>query len=277
MLAAEDLGQPIELPQPPTPLMPEESAQVSALTGLQRALLLARLGLRDEGRREWNYTLRGLSERQLLAAAALACDASDWQLCINTSDRTRNEVDIAQRYPMPYRDEILSQSRALGLDPAYVMGLVRQETRFMATLRSYVGATGLMQLMPNTASWVARKTGADYSPALLTDPATNLRLGTSYLKMVLDNFGGSQAMAAAAYNAGPTRPRRWRDGPVLEPAIWTENIPFTETRDYVKKVLANATLYNLLLTGQPSSLKARLGPSIGPADTSAASLTPDLP
>jgi soluble lytic murein transglycosylase len=276
MLAAEDLGQPIELPPPPTPLMPEEQGQVAALPGLKRALLLAPLGLRDEARREWYFSLRGMSERQMLAAATMACGVADWQLCINTSDRTRNEVDIAQRYPMPYRDEILAQARALGLDPAYVMGLIRQETRFMAALRSYVGATGLMQLMPNTAGWVARKTGTPYSPAQLTDPALNLRLGTSYLKMVLDNFGGSQVLAAAAYNAGPTRPRRWREGATLEPAIWAENIPFNETRDYVKKVLANATLYSMLLTGQPASLKARLGPPIGPADA-VAPPTPDLP
>ena len=77
---------------------------------------------------------------------------------------------------------------------------------------------------------------------MITDRDINLRLGTSYLKLVLDDFGGSQAMAAAAYNAGPNRPRRWREGPVLEAAAWAENIPFTETRDYVKKVLSNARL-----------------------------------
>ena len=277
MLAAEDLGLPIELPPASTPLIPEERAQVSLLPGLVRALQLARLGLRDEGRREWNFTLRGMSDRQLLAAAAIACDVSDWQLCINTSERTRSEIDIEQRFPMPYRDEIRAQAQANGLDPAYVMGLIRQETRFMATLRSYVGATGLMQLMPATASWVARKTGTAYTPVLLDDPSLNLRLGTSYLKMVLDSFGGSQAMAAAAYNAGPNRVRRWRDGPVLEPAIWAENVPFNETRDYVKKVLSNAALYTALATGQPASLKARLGTAVGPADTVAPAANPDLP
>jgi soluble lytic murein transglycosylase len=264
LLAAEDLGEPVELPLPPTPLMPLEREQVAALPGLQRALQLVRLGLRDEARREWNFTLRGLSDRQLLAAAAMACEVADWQLCINTSERTRSEIDIEQRYPMPYRDEITAQARALGLEPAYVMGLIRQETRFMATLRSYVGATGLMQLMPTTASWMARKMGVPYAPDQLTDPATNLRLGTNYLKKVLDDFDGSQAMAAAAYNAGPTRPRRWREGPVMEAAIWAENVPFTETRDYVKKVLANAAMYSMLLDGQPLSVKARLGATIGP-------------
>ena len=99
---------------------------------------------------------------------------------------------------------------------------------------------------------------------MLTDRDANLRLGTGYLKLVLDSFEGSQAMAAAAYNAGPSRPRRWRDGPLLETAIWAENIPFNETRDYVKRVLSNATYYATLLSGQPLSLRARLGQRVGP-------------
>ena len=117
----------------------------------------------------------------------------------------------------------------------------------MMDARSGVGASGLMQIMPATAKWTAKKIGLDYSPDLLTDRDANIRLGTSYLKLVLDDFAGSQAMAAAAYNAGPNRPRRWREGPSLEAAIWAENIPFNETRDYVKKVLSNATFYAALL------------------------------
>jgi soluble lytic murein transglycosylase len=135
-----------------------------------------------------------------------------------------------------------------------------------------------MQVMPATAKWTAKKIGmSDYKPALLSDKAVNLKLGTAYLKLVLDDMDGSQALAAAAYNAGPNRPRRWRDGPVLEPAMWVENIPFNETRDYVKKVLSNATYYAGLMGGKPASLKARLGPSIGPRTTPAPALDADLP
>ncbi|HEX2010834.1 MAG TPA: transglycosylase SLT domain-containing protein, partial [Roseateles sp.] len=100
----------------------------------------------------------------------------------------------------------------------------------------------------------------------------NLRIGTSYLKLVLDDFGGSQAMAAAAYNAGPGRPRRWRDGPALDAAIWAENIPFNETRDYVKRVLSNATIYAQLLGNERAELRARLGRAIGPATAPGADL-----
>jgi soluble lytic murein transglycosylase len=134
-----------------------------------------------------------------------------------------------------------------------------------------------MQIMPSTARWTARKIGLVYKPDLIADRDTNLKLGTHYLKLVLDDFGGSQAMAAAAYNAGPSRSRRWRDGPLLEPAVWAENIPFNETRDYVKKVLSNATYYAALLSGQAPSLKARLGRLIGPRDADAPASDKDLP
>jgi len=135
-----------------------------------------------------------------------------------------------------------------------------------------------MQIMPATARWTAKKIGLVYTPALITDRDTNLRLGTAYLKLVLDDFGGSQALAAAAYNAGPNRPRAWRQGPALEPAIWAETIPFPETRDYVKKVLTNATVYAALLGGSSTvALKARLGRLIGPDDPATASVDRELP
>ena len=222
--------------------------------------------MRDEGRREWNYTLRGMSDRDLLAAAQWACDQSEWQLCINTSERTKGEIDIAQRYPMPWRREIMEAATNAGLDPAFVFGLIRQETRFMGNMRSAVGANGLMQLMPNTAKWAAKKAGIAYRPELITDASTNLRIGSFYLKLVLDSLGGSDPMAAAAYNAGPARPRRWRGGMMLAPEVWTENVPFFETRDYVKKVMTNAAIYAALLGGKGPQLRPRLGPQIGPRD-----------
>ena len=120
----------------------------------------------------------------------------------------------------------------------------------------------------------------DFQPHQITDRDTNISIGTGYLKLVLDSFEGSMPMAAAAYNAGPGRPRAWRGqtgAPVLEAAIWAENVPFNETRDYVKKVLSNTTNYAALITGQPQSLKARLG-MIGPRDAAAPAATgEDLP
>lgn len=268
-LALEDLGRQPSLPPPPAATTAAERDAARAHPGLSRAMLLAGAGLRDEARREWNFSLRGMGERELLAAARWACEAADWQLCINTSDRTRESMDLSTRYPMPFSAEILQASAAQSLDPAFVFGLIRQETRFMSRLRSHAGASGLMQLMPATARWVARKTGAELraqQPEQLFEPELNLKLGTAYLRMVLDDLAGSLPLAAAAYNAGPGRPRRWREGPVLEPAAWAENVPFFETRDYVKKVLSNSVVYAALLQAPNPALKPRLGPGIGPRD-----------
>jgi soluble lytic murein transglycosylase len=276
-LATEELGGSVVLPAPPPPLAAAEREAARATPGLARALQLIELGLRNEGVREWNFTLRGLGDRELLAAAALACEREVWDRCINTSDRTRNEVDMAQRFPTPFRQEVLAKAREIGLDPAYMYGLIRQESRFVMDARSHVGASGLMQIMPATARWTAKKIGLDYKPDMIADRDVNLRLGASYLKLVLDDFGGSQAMAAAAYNAGPNRPRRWREGGHVEPAAWAESIPFNETRDYVKKVLSNAVYYGALLTGQTPSLKTRLGPPIGPREASAPSSDREIP
>jgi soluble lytic murein transglycosylase len=277
-LATEDLGATVQLPARPAPLTPAEREAARRNPGFERALLLIDIGLRNEGVREWNFTLRGLGDRELLAAAQLACDREVWDRCINTSDRTRTEVDMAQRFPMPFQKEVVAQAREIGLDPAYIYGLIRQESRFVMDARSSVGASGLMQIMPATARWTAKKIGLEYKPDMITDRDINLRLGTAYLKLVLDDFDGSQAMAAAAYNAGPGRPRRWRDGPLMEPAAWAENIPFAETRDYVKKVLSNAVYYNAMLGGgKPGSLKARLGPQIGPRDGRAPPADKEIP
>ena len=276
-LAAEELGRPPVAVPRPAPLTKEEHDAPASQAGLVRGLSLVALGLRSEGVREWNYSIRGLSDRELLAAAQYACEREIWDRCINTSEKTRAEIDLEQRYPTPHRKEVTQNARSIGLDPAYVYGLIRQESRFIADARSGVGAAGLMQLMPATAKWTAKKIGLPYTHASIADRDVNLQLGNAYLKLVLDDMGGSQALAAAAYNAGPGRPRRWREGPVLEAAAWVENIPFAETRDYVKKVLSNATYYANVLGGKGLSIRSRLGRTMGPPDPNAPPPEKDLP
>ena len=276
-LAAQALGQPQPLPPRPAALTSAEHDAPASQPGLVRGITLVAIGLRNEGVREWNYSIRGLSDRELLGAAQYACEREVWDRCINTSEKTRAEIDLEQRFPTPHRKEVMAHAREIGLDPAFVYGLIRQESRFIMDARSGVGASGLMQLMPATAKWTAKKIGVPYTAASIADRDTNLRLGNAYLKLVLDDMGGSQAMAAAAYNAGPGRPRKWRDGPVLDAAAWVENIPFAETRDYVKKVLSNSTYYAALLGGQGTAIRSRLGRSIGPLDPNAPLPEKDLP
>ena len=281
-LALEELGQGIAPPARPAPLSAEERAAAARNPALQRALHAIGIGLRSEGVREWNYAIAlaqpgGLPERELLAAAQLACEREVWDRCINTSERTREAFDVEQRFPTPFREQVVRRSRDIGLDPAYVYGLIRQESRFVMNARSHVGASGLMQVMPATARWTARKIGMNgFTPDQINDRDTNIAIGTGYLKLALDDFNGSMPLAAAAYNAGPNRPRAWRNGPVMEAAAWAENVPFHETRDYVKKVLANTTTYAALITGQPQSLKGRLG-MVGPREASQPEPSGDLP
>jgi soluble lytic murein transglycosylase len=281
-LALEELGSRITTPSKPSALTADEVRTAQTNPSLIRALYALQLGLRAEGVREWNFATNlakpgGMNDRELLAAATLACEHQVWDRCINTSERTRSQWDWSSRYPTPLRELIDKSAKDQGLEPAYVFGLIRQESRFISDAKSVVGAAGFMQVMPKTAQWTAKKMGlAGYTRDKLYDPSVNIAIGTAYLKLVLDDMQGSLPMAAAAYNAGPGRPRQWRQGPVLEAAIWAENIPFGETRDYVKKVLSNTTNYAALLTGQPQSLKERLG-KVGPKDASAPVDNTELP
>ena len=267
-LAAEEIGRPLVLPPRAPAVTAEELAPIEANAGFRRALKFYALGLRIEGHREWNWQIgvandgKRMTDRQMLATADFARRNGVLDRMISTSERTREEFDITQRFPAPYREALEAHARAAGLEPTWVYGLIRQESRFNEDIRSSAGASGLMQLMPATARWVARKVGMnDYSYSRVTEVDVNLRLGTSYLRMVLDDLDGHPALASAAYNAGPKRPRAWRAAlsREVEGAIFAESIPFNETRDYVKKVMSNAVVYGALLDEQTPSLKGRLG------------------
>jgi len=259
-LAAEELEMPLEIPPKAAPPTREEIAEVAARAGMQRSLALYRLGLRTEAATEWRWTVRTMDDRALLAAAELAKRNGIWDRAINTADRTVAEHDFTLRYPAPYSKVLSKQARVRKLDEPLLFGLVRQESRFIADARSSAGAAGLMQLLPSTARLVAKKIGMKgFRPSRLGQPEVNAAIGAFYLRQVLDGFGGNTVLAAAAYNAGPGRARRWCDAKPLEGAIYVETIPFAETRQYVKKVMANAVYYAALSGGEQRSLKSRLG------------------
>jgi soluble lytic murein transglycosylase len=261
-LAMEELGIQVTIPPSAAPPTPAELAQVAANPGFKRALKFFSMRMRFEGTREWNWALNGFTERQLLAAAEYARQNDILDRMLSTSERTRTEFDYTQRFPAPHNDILHPTAQGLGLDQAWVYGLIRQESRFVSDAQSGVGASGLMQVMPSTGKWVAEKIGlTDYGHGMLSDIRTNIVLGTNYLNMVLNNADGSQVLATAAYNAGPSRARTWR-GLLSEPmegAVFVETIPFEETRNYVRNVMSNATNYAALFEKRPQSLKARLG------------------
>ena len=270
-LALEELGRPIAVPPRGYEPTPEDVKEAAANPGLQRAVALFRIdtsGLRDgvarevrfDAVREWNWSLRGMDDRDLLAAAEFARMYELWDRAINSADRTVGVHDFQLRFLAPYRGAFGEQARAQGLEEYWVLGLVRQESRFIVNARSSAGASGLMQLMPATARWVAKKLGMrDFTPAQVTEVEVNIALGTSYLRYVLDELEGSPVLAAAAYNAGPGRARKWKADRPLEGAIYAESIPFNETRDYVKKVMSNTMYYAAIYGGDTRPLKSRLG------------------
>ena len=274
-LADDELNRLVVLPPRAAPPNKEELAAARDNPGLKRALELYRLDLRNEGVNEWNWTLRGMDDRQLLAAANLALASEVFDRAINTANRTQVQHDYALRYLAPFRDSVERQANGMALDSGWVYGLMRQESRFVMNAKSSVGAKGLMQLMPKTAQWVAKKIGLkNYHPSKVAEIETNVTLGTNYLRMVLASLDNHPVLASAAYNAGPGRARRWRAETPLEGAIYAETIPFGETRDYVKKVMSNALYYSALFGEKPQSLKHRLG-TVGPKN--GAAVVEDLP
>ncbi len=274
LLASEALGQPGAVPAFAPPPTEEQVAKAKSNAGLARALELFRLNLRTEGVREWFFSIRSMDDAQLLAAAELARRTELYDRAINTADRTTAVHDYRVRYLAPYRETYRAQSQAFGVEEAWLYGLTRQESRFVVNAKSSAGAQGLMQLMPTTARWVAQKIGLTLGPGRVIEVDTNVTLGARYVKLVLDDLG-HPVMVSAGYNAGPGRARRWRDVKPLEGAIYAESIPFNETRDYVKKVMANTYWYAMLMEGKSVPLTARMGTI--PAKAAGDKFNEDLP
>jgi soluble lytic murein transglycosylase len=260
-LAAEELGQKTVIP-PKTEVDDAEVERMRNVPGFALARRFYALNLRLEGNREWNWPLRSMDDRQLIAAAEYARRIELYDRAVNTADKTKQEHDFSLRYLSPFRDIVERDAAQTGLDVEWAYGLIRQESRFIINARSEVGAGGLMQIMPGTAQMVAKKIGiGPLSRAQLNDVDMNILLGTYYLSMIYNQFDGSAVLATAGYNAGPGRPKQWRQNftQPVEGAIFAETIPFSETRDYVKNVLSNTTYYAALFEGRPKSLKERLG------------------
>jgi soluble lytic murein transglycosylase len=260
-LAREDLGMKIYVPK----RVPAEETlvkQMSSNKSFARAVRFYDMNMRFEGNREWNWELRGLSDKQLIAIAEHAKRIGLYDRAVNTADRTKLEHDFSLRYPTPFKESLAPIAGSIGLDTNWAYGLIRQESRFIMNARSHVGASGLMQVMPATGKYVAKKIGMNnFKPSQLDDMKVNLTLGSNYLNMVLQDLDGSWTLASAAYNAGPGRPKMWREKlpRAVEGAIFAETIPFNETRGYVKNVLANASYYTALSSNNAPSLKQNLG------------------
>lgn len=260
LLARDRLGPLMGPSQTAYKVTPDDMRKVQTHAGLQRALALNAMELRTEAVREWNWSLRGADDRLLLAAADAANQVGWYDRAIYAADRTRQLHNYNLRYLAPYREVTKGYAQELGLDEAWVYGLIRQESRFVTQARSSVGAGGLMQIMPATAQWVANRIGLKYHAGMVNEVGTNVQLGTFYMKHVLEQLSNQPVLATAGYNAGPNRARNWQPADsAMEAAIYIESIPFFETRDYVRKVMANAVAYSMTFGENRLSLSARLG------------------
>ena len=261
VLAAESLGRRFEVPKSQPLLSTTEALDAfGSRPAVRRVVKLAHLDMRQESQREWLFVVRGQPDDVLLLAADYARRVALYDRAVNAADRTTTRHDFALRYMTPFREEFGAASRSRDVDEALLYGIARQESRFSPDIVSSAGAVGLMQLMPGTARWVARQLGRkDYSAASIADVELNTLFGAYYFKYWLERLDRMPALAAAAYNAGPGRAQSWRPKSAVEGAVWVETIPFSETRDYVKKVLANSMFYAQAFGDPPLSLTARLG------------------
>lgn len=275
-LAQEELGAVMQVPAAAVKVGDVEVEAITRHPGIARATALYRLGLRSEATSEWAWVIRGFTDAQLLAAAELAHRLAWYDRAISTAERTRDMHDFELRFLAPYRELAQRAATDNQLDEAWIFGLMRQESRFINVARSNVGASGLMQIMPSTARWIAKRLGIKrFDTSEMQDPARNIQFGAYYLKHVQNSLDGSPVLATAAYNAGPGRAQRWRTSEPMEAAVYIESIPFDETRDYVKKVMSNAMYYAARFDQPSVLLKDRLGeipprraalPSSGPND-----------
>ncbi len=237
-----------------------EVTAIASHPAIKRALELQDMDMRWEAKAEWVWATRGFDDKQLLAAAEYAARQKWYDIAITTAENTKHLHDFNLRYPTPYRDLFRAAARNENIDEAWIYGLTRQESRFMHYAKSGVGAAGLMQIMPATAKWAAKRMGlTSYSQDKIHDLPTNVGIGTYYMRYALEQMDGQAVMATAAYNAGPSRAKRWVASEPLEAAVYIETIPFAETRNYVQKVMANAQMYAPRLGTGVQSMKARMG------------------
>lgn len=267
LLASEELGTVMSAQVANIKVAGEEVDAVARDDGIARALALYELGLRTEAANEWIWAVRNFNDRQLLAAAELARRRDWYDRAINTAEKTRDLHDFDLRFISPYRELASKEAKENNLDEAWVYGLMRQESRFVNVAKSGVGAAGLMQIMPATGRWIAQRLGIKgFNTRSLSEPEVNIKFGTYYLRHVQDSLDGQPVLATAAYNAGPRRAQRWRDSKPMESAIYIESIPFSETREYVKKVMSNAMYYALRFGQSSVLLSDRLGVIPGRAE-----------
>lgn len=259
-LAADRLQRPYQMASTRAQHEKPALTAIEELPGIQRARELYFTGKRLDARREWFYATQRMQPEQLRMAALLAHNWGWHDRAIISAAQAHYWSDLTLRFPLPHRESIFVNARRYEIDPALIYGVIRQESAFMEDAVSSVGALGLMQLMPATGKQTARALNIRYQGNQgLLQSDQNIQLGSAYLNKLMTRYNGSPVLAAAAYNAGPHRVSRWLPGGGdMDAALWTELIPFSETRKYVRRVLTYATIFDWRLEQPLTRLSARL-------------------
>ena len=239
--------------------------RLERLPALVRARELFYVGLESYGRAEWDDAVSLLQADEKVQAAILAHRWKWHSRAIATAASVDRYDDLEIRYPLPYREQFETYSDKAKIPRSWAYGVARSESLFMADIRSVAGAVGVMQLMPETGRRTASEIDVQYAGLdTLTNFDSNIRLGTHYLGKMFERFGDNLVLATAAYNAGPHRVEKWLPPEKgLDARIWIENIPYNETRAYVRRVLFTDAVFHWRLTGQTRRLSADLA-SIDP-------------
>lgn len=258
-LAADKLGQPYQMASDPLQFSQQELDKIAQIPGIARARELFFIGMVSDARREWNHTILDFNETQLKQASVLAKQMGWHDRAILTVAKAAHFDDLELRFPTAHKNIIEKQAREQGIEAAWVYGVLRQESSFMADARSHAGALGLMQLMPRTGRLTARALKFRIrSNRDILNIRKNIRLGTAYLRRMLDKNDGNSVLATASYNAGPYRVKKWMPPKDMPSDLWVEIIPFNETRKYVKKVMSYTMIYDKKLGGQNNLLASRM-------------------
>jgi soluble lytic murein transglycosylase len=246
----------------------EVTAKLAGIPALIRARELFHVGLEGRGRSEWDAAVSILTPHEQAQAALLAHQWGWHSRAIATASMVGEFDDLAIRYPLPWREDFARYSRDARINDSWAYGIARSESLFMRDIRSSAGAIGLMQILPETGRRMAREMKQPYSGrATLTDSASNIRLGTMYLRKMFDRFDENKILATAAYNTGPLNVEAWLpDAEQIDARIWIENIPFNETRAYVRRVLTADAIFHWRLTGEVRRLSTALSTIDPPAE-----------
>lgn len=258
-LAADRSGESYAMQHQPIVASAEEVSAMLARPGVLAARELLAVGMLIEARRQWQWITRHMNNRELAVAALLAQEWGWHDRVILTLSRSDHQDDIELRFPLLYRDSIETNATRHGIDPGWIYGVVRQESAFVPDARSHAGALGLMQLMPATGLLTGRRLNLPIrGTSAILEVENNITLGVGYLKEVLTRNANHQVLATASYNAGPNRVTAWIPPADLDADVWVETIPFNETRDYVKNVMAFTAVYDHRLGLKPTRLKDRM-------------------